>query len=108
MEDFPNLVKVIDYKARKCRVSNKMNPKRPTPRHIITKIPKWKTERILKASREKQLSYLQGNSHKNVSWFLNRNIAGQKELARSIQSDENKVPITKIAQQSYHLELKGR
>ena len=37
-----------------------MNPKRSTPRHII-KMPKVKDkERILKAAREKQLSYLQG------------------------------------------------
>ena len=33
-----------------------MNPKRPTPRHIIIKMPKVKyKERILKAAREKQL-----------------------------------------------------
>ena len=33
-----------------------MDAKRPTPRHIITKIPKVKCkERILKAAREKQL-----------------------------------------------------
>ena len=32
-----------------------MNPKRPTPRHIIIKMPKVKDkERILKAAREKQ------------------------------------------------------
>ena len=32
-----------------------MDAKRPTPRHIITKIPKVKCkERILKAAREKQ------------------------------------------------------
>ena len=32
-----------------------MNPKRPTPRHIIIKMPKIKDEeRILKAAREKQ------------------------------------------------------
>ena len=33
-----------------------MNPRRPTPRHIIIKIGKFKDkERILKAAREKQL-----------------------------------------------------
>ena len=33
-----------------------MNPKRPTPRHIIIKLAIFKhTERILKAAREKQL-----------------------------------------------------
>ena len=32
-----------------------MNPKRPTPRHTIIKMPKVKDkERILKAAREKQ------------------------------------------------------
>ena len=38
------------------RVPNKMSPKRPTPRHIIIKMPKVKhKERISKAVREKQL-----------------------------------------------------
>ena len=33
----------------------KRNPKRPTPRHIIIKMPKFKDkERILKTAREKQ------------------------------------------------------
>ena len=42
------------YKFRKHRVPNKMNPKRPTPRHIIIEMPKVKyKEIILKASREK-------------------------------------------------------
>ena len=36
-------------------VSNNMNPKRPTPRHIIIKMTRLKDkERILKATREKQ------------------------------------------------------
>ena len=39
------------------RVPIKMNPKRPTPRHIIIKMAKFKDkERILKAAREKQLA----------------------------------------------------
>ena len=38
-----------------------MNPKRPTPRHIIIKMPKVKEkERILKAAREKQLVTYKG------------------------------------------------
>ena len=38
------------------RVPNKMDPKRPTPSHIIIKMPEVKDkERILKASRKKQL-----------------------------------------------------
>ena len=38
------------------RVPNKIDAKRPTPRHIIIKIPNIKVkERILKAAREKKL-----------------------------------------------------
>ena len=37
------------------RAPNKLNPKRPTPRHIIIKTAKVKgKERILKAAKEKQ------------------------------------------------------
>ena len=44
-----------------------MDAKRPILRHII-KIPKAKdTERILKATREKTVSYPQENVHKTVS-----------------------------------------
>ena len=42
-EKFPNLVREIDtYKPRRCRFPNKMNPKKPTPKHIIIEIPKVK------------------------------------------------------------------
>ena len=43
------------------RVSNKMDAKRPTPRHIIIKMPKLKDkERLLKAAREKQFITYRG------------------------------------------------
>ena len=43
------------------RVPNKMDAKRPTPRHIIIKRPKIKDkERILKAARKKQLVTYRG------------------------------------------------
>ena len=52
-ENFLNLVKEVQEAQR---VPNKMDAKRPTPRHIIIKMPKVKDkERILKAAREKQL-----------------------------------------------------
>ena len=56
-EDFLNLVMEIDMQAQEAqRVPKKIDSKRPTPRHIITKMPKIKDkERILKAAREKQL-----------------------------------------------------
>ena len=56
-ENFPNLVKEIDMQVQEAhRVPNKMDARRPTPRHIISKMPKVKDkERILQAAREKQL-----------------------------------------------------
>ena len=61
-ETFPNLKKETDIQVQKAqRVPNKMNPKRPTPRHIIIKTAKFKDkERILKAAREKQRGNYKG------------------------------------------------
>ena len=54
-ENFPNLVKEIDMQVQEAqRVPNKMDAKRPTPGHIIIKMPKVKVKRILNEAREKQ------------------------------------------------------
>ena len=49
-ENFPNLMKEIVMQVQEAeRVPNRVDAKRPTPRHIIIKRPKVKnTERILK------------------------------------------------------------
>ena len=56
-ENFPNLVKEIDMQVQEAQSDpNKMDVKRPTPRHIIIKMLKVKgKERTLKAAKEKQL-----------------------------------------------------
>ena len=61
-ENFPNLMKEIDMQLQEAqRVPNKMDAKRPTPRGFIIKMPKVKdTERILKATTEKQLLSYRG------------------------------------------------
>ena len=53
--NFPNLVKEIDMQVQETqRVPNKMDTKRPTPRHIIIKRPKVKDkEKLLKARKKK-------------------------------------------------------
>ena len=53
--NFPNL-KDTGFKIQEAqRAPNKLNPNRPTPRHIIIKMAKVNDkERILKAAREKQ------------------------------------------------------
>ena len=55
-ENFPTLMrqKVTQIQEAQ-RIPIKRNPKRPTPRHNIIKMAKFKDkERILKAAREKQ------------------------------------------------------
>ena len=55
IENFPPLVKEIDMQVQEARrVPDKMDAKRPTPRHRVMKMPKVKDkERLLKAAREK-------------------------------------------------------
>ena len=56
-ENFPNLAKEIEFQGvqEAQRVPKKLNPKRNTPRHIITKLPKIKyKETILKEARGKE------------------------------------------------------
>ena len=55
-ENFPNLVKEIDTQLQEAQiVTNKLDSKRTTPRHIIIKMPKVRDkERILTAAREEQ------------------------------------------------------
>ena len=55
-ENFLNLMKEKVTQVQEAqRVPIKMNPKRPTPRHIIIKMTKFKDkEGILKAAREER------------------------------------------------------
>ena len=58
-EKFPNLVKEIDMQVQETQtVPNKMDAKRPTPRHIIIKMPKVKDKENLKSSKRKADNYL--------------------------------------------------
>ena len=56
MGKFPQVLKKADIPVQEAqKIANKMNPKRPTPRNIMSKMPKVKDqERILKAARKKQ------------------------------------------------------
>ena len=45
-ENFPNLVKETDMQIQEAqRVPNKMDANRPTPRHILIRMPKVNTKR---------------------------------------------------------------
>ena len=57
-ENFPSLAKEIDFqKVQEAQiVPKKLDPRKHTPKHIITTLPKIKEEkRILKAAREKEI-----------------------------------------------------
>uniref|UniRef100_A0A9L0STS5 L1 transposable element RRM domain-containing protein n=1 Tax=Equus caballus TaxID=9796 RepID=A0A9L0STS5_HORSE len=62
-ENVPNLRKETDLQIQEAqRTPNKINSKRPTPRHIIIKMSKIKDkERILKVARERQQVTYKGN-----------------------------------------------
>ena len=70
-ENFPNLKEGNRYQdtgSTEGSDPHKMNPNRPTPRHMIINMAKVKDkERILKAAREKTNSYLQGSPHKAIN-----------------------------------------
>ena len=89
MKNFPNLAKEIDFQEAQeaLRVPKKLDPRMHTPRHIIITLPKMKQkERILEVAREKDTVTYKRGSHKTVSWFLKRDLAGKKGLEISIQS----------------------
>ena len=56
-ENSSNLVKETDIQAQEAqKVSNKMNPKKPTTRHIKIKMQKVKDKENLKKSKKKKKS----------------------------------------------------
>ena len=80
-ENFPNLVKKIDMQVQEAQiVPNKMDVKRPTPRHIITKMPKVKhKEGILKAAREKKLVTYRGVPIRLSADFSKETLQGRRD-----------------------------
>ena len=65
-KNFPNLLKEKVTQAQEVqRVPYKLDPKRPTWRHIIIKMTRLKDkDRILKATRENQVvTYIQENTN---------------------------------------------
>ena len=61
MENFPNLMreKVTQIQETQ-KVPSKRNPKRPTSRHIISKMPKFQDKENLKVSKGETVNNIQG------------------------------------------------
>ena len=96
-ENFPNLAKEINFQEVQevQRVPKKLGPRRNTPRHIITTLPKIKhKERILEAAREKDTVTYKGVPIRLSADFSKETLQG---LARSIPSHERQGPTFKIA-----------
>ena len=65
------------------RVPIKMNPKKPTPRHIIIKMQVLKQRKNLISSKGEARSNIQRKSNKASSLFLNRNSSSQESGKKS-------------------------
>ena len=94
MENFLNRADEIGFhKVQEAqRVPKKLDPRKHTPRHIITTLPKIKEkERILKAPREKETVTYQG-----VPIRLSDDFYKETLQERSISSHERQGPTSKI------------
>ena len=74
-------MKEIDIQVQEAqRVPNKMNPRRPTLRHIIIKMLKVKDEREnLKSSKRIAVRYLQGSSHKTCQLISQKKLQARRD-----------------------------
>ena len=80
-EKFSNLVKEKDTQVQEAqRVPNKLDPERPTPRHIIIKMTRLKDkERILKAARQKQVVIHKGAPIRLISDFSTKTFQARRK-----------------------------
>ena len=92
------------------RIPNKMDAKRPTPRHIIIKMPKVKDkERILKAAREKQLVTYRGVPIRLSADFSKETLQARRDWQEIFSHEKARTYSQDCStQQSYRLELKCR
>ena len=91
-ENFNNWVRGKVMQIQKAqRVPIKMNPKRPTPRHIIIEMVKFKAkERILKAAREKQLVTCKGAPIRLSDDFSTKTLKARREWQEIFQVMKSK------------------
>ena len=104
-ENFPNL-KETDIKIQEAhRAPNKLNPNRPTPRHIIIKLAKVKDkERILKEAIEKQSINYKGTPIRLSADFSTEILQGRRKWQDvfKVLKEKNLQPRI-YTQQGYHL-----
>ncbi|KAF6099744.1 hypothetical protein HJG60_011483 [Phyllostomus discolor] len=92
MEDFPDLMREKATKVREVqRVPIKKNKKKPTSRHIISKMAKFQDkERTLKVAREKQKVTYKGALIMLATDFSTETLQARKERKEIFQVMKNK------------------
>ena len=108
-ENFPNLVKEIDMEVQEAqRIPDKMDAKRPTPKHIIIKMSKVKhKERILKAAREKKLVIYRGIPIRLSADFSKGTLQARKdwqEIFKVMKSRDLQPRLLYLAKLSFRME----
>ena len=91
-KNFPNQVKVKGTQVREAqRVPTKLDPKRPTLRHIIIKMIRLKSkERILKATREKRVVTYKGAAIRLSSDFSTETLYARREWCEIFKEMKSK------------------
>ena len=91
-ENFPNLMREKVTQVQEAqRVAVKMNPKRPTTRHIIIKMAKFQDkERILKAAREKREVTHKGALGRRAADFSTETLQSRRNWQGIFQVMKNK------------------
>ena len=70
---------IVNHVQQEQRIPGRINPERNTLRNIVIKLTKMKhKDKILKETG-KTINNMQQNSHKIISWFLNRNSTSKSE-----------------------------
>ena len=105
--NFPNL-RDTEFKIQEAqRAPNKLNPNRPTPRHIIIKMAKVSDkERILKTAREKQNATYKGTPIRLSADFSTETLQARREWQEIFKGLKGKKKLCNVEysiQQEYHL-----
>lgn len=76
-------------------MANKINWKKSTPRHIITKLSTGKDKENFESSKRKTTCHICSNLHETINGFLSRNFADYKESDGIFTLLKEKNPPTK-------------
>ena len=98
VENFPKMGKEIATQVQETqRVSNRINPRKNTPRHILIKLTKIKhKEQILKAAREKQQIKNKGIPIRITADLSIETLQARREWQDILKLMKEKKPTTQI------------